>query len=57
MLVDFDVSGQWIWIFSMDNIFFGLWTDILARSDGLKLKRLNDAFVSYKHAAFHFIRC
>ncbi len=22
-------------------------------NDGLKLKRLNDGFVSYKHAAFH----
>ncbi len=31
-------------------------TDILARSDGLKLKRLNDGFVSHKHTAFQFTR-
>ncbi len=29
---------------------------ILASSDGLKLKRLNDEFVYYKHAGFHFSR-
>ncbi len=27
---------------------------ILSRSDGLKLKHLNDVFVSYKDAAFCF---
>ncbi len=27
------------------------------RMNGLKLKHLNDGFVSYKHWAFHFTRC
>ncbi len=31
-------------------------TLILARSNNLNLKHLNDEFVSYKHAAFHFTR-
>ncbi len=30
---------------------------ILARSNRMKLKHLNDGFVSYKHAAFGFSRC
>ncbi len=29
--------------------YYGLWTCILATSDGLKLKCFNDGFVSYKH--------
>ncbi len=33
-------------------MYYGLWTDILAKSNDLKLKRL-DGFISYKHAAFH----
>ncbi len=32
--------------------YFGLWSHILAINNGLKLKRLNVGFVSYKHAAF-----
>jgi len=35
---------------------YGLWTRIFPRSDDLKLKRLNDIFVSYKHMAFSFKR-
>ncbi len=30
---------------------------ILIRSDGVKLKQLNDGFISYKHYAFHFPQC
>ncbi len=37
--------------FSLEEVL--LWTRILDRSEGLKLKCLN-AFVSYKHTAFHF---
>ncbi len=36
--------------------YYGKRTDILARSNGSELKRLNDGFISYKHAAFHFTR-
>ncbi len=36
--------------------YYGLWTRILARSNGLKLKCLNDGFVFYKHTPFHFTR-
>ncbi len=38
------------WTFSLEEHYDELWT--LAGSDSLKLKRLNDGFVSYKHAAF-----
>ncbi len=36
-----------------------LWvrTHILTRSDSLKLKYLNDGFVSYKYIAVHFTKC
>ncbi len=37
--------------------YYGLWTDILARNDSLKLKCLSDGFVSYKRTAFRFTRC
>ncbi len=36
--------------------YYGLWTRTLARSDVLRLKRLNGGFVSNKHAAFLFPR-
>ncbi len=45
------------WTFSLEEEYYGLWTHILAGSSGLKLKHINDGFVSYKHAAFHFTRC
>ncbi len=44
------VNGLFLW----RKHYYRLRTGILARSDSLKLKRLND--VSYKHAAFHFTR-
>ncbi len=46
------------WTFSLKEAL--LWImdyGILARSDGLQLKRLNDGFVLYKYAVFHFTRC
>ncbi len=42
-------------LFHWRKFYYGLWTHILARSQKvkvLKLKRLNDGFVSYKRAAF-----
>ncbi len=53
MWVDSDMRGLFHWM----KHYYGLWTHILARNNGLKLKWLNDGFVSYKHAAFHFTRC
>ncbi len=49
MSFDFDVRGQQ----GMDLIqwrkrYYGLW-NILARSNGLKVKHYNDGFVSYNH--------
>ncbi len=38
------------------SIIYIIWTCILARSNSLKLKHLNDGFASDKHAAFHFTR-
>ncbi len=51
------VGGFWCETITGDGLFhwrmyYGLWTDILAKSNDLKLKRL-DGFISYKHAAFH----
>lgn len=37
--------------------YCGLWTGILARSNGLKLKHPNYGFVSHKYAASHFLSC
>ncbi len=62
MLVDFDVGG---WEEMFFCLFFSveeekLWimeTRILTGCDSLELKCLNDRFVLYKHAAFHFTRC
>ncbi len=57
-----NVGGFWCERTTGDGLFhwrkcyYGLWTHILARSDGLKIKHLNDGFVSYKNAAFHFTR-
>ncbi len=39
--------------FPMEEAFV---IDYSARSNGLKLNCLNDGFVSYKQAAFHFTR-
>ncbi len=44
------------WTFHWRKNLYVLWTGILARSNGLKLKYLNFGFVSYKYASFHFIR-
>ncbi len=55
MSVDFDVRGQQ-GMDSLEETLYGLWTHILAGSDGLKLKHINEGFVYYKHAAFAFIR-
>ncbi len=45
-------------LFHWRKRFYGLWTRILVRSDGFKLKKsLNDGFFSYKHADFSFTRC
>ncbi len=56
MWVDFDVGGG---PQGMDFITAGciIMDHGLVRSDSLKLKRLNDGFVYYKHAAFVFTRC
>ncbi len=43
-------------LFHWGEHYYGLWTGISARNDNLKVKCL-DGFVSYKCAAFHFIRC
>ncbi len=43
----------WIFILFVPHSY-GLWTGILARKNGLKLKCLNDGVVSYKHIAFQF---
>ncbi len=53
MSVDFDVRGQQrinLFTGGIIIIYRGLY--ILSRSDSLKLKHLNDGFLSYKHAAF-----
>ncbi len=50
-VVDFDVKGH------RRKHYYGLWTLTLARSYGLKLKRLNDGFVSYEYTDYHFPRC
>lgn len=44
--MDFLTKGSIIMVYGL----------ILARSNGLKLKHLNDGFVSYKHTAFHHTR-
>ncbi len=44
-----DIRG---WTFSLKEALYELWTCILIRSDGLKLKCLNEGFVSYKHSFF-----
>ncbi len=55
MSVDFDVKGQQgMDFFNWRKRYYELWMDILSRIGGLKLKCLNDGFVSYKHATFHF---
>ncbi len=41
-------------LFHWRKHYYGLWDGILVRRKGLKLKCLNDGFVSYKHTAFHF---
>ncbi len=54
----------WIWgerateggLFHWRKHYYGLWTYILSRSDGLKWKHLTDTFVSYKYTAFHCTR-
>ncbi len=43
------------WTFHWRN--YGQRAHILARSNFLKVRCLNDGFVSYKHVAFHFTRC
>ncbi len=43
--------------FTGENVIMDYMLSILARRDILKLKRINDVFVSYKHAVFHFARC
>ncbi len=48
-LCDFDGHFHW-------RKCYGLQTSILATSDSLKLKHLNNRYVSYKHAAFSFTR-
>ncbi len=50
-VVGFDVSGQQ----GMD--FYSLEEALLWIIDIKVKKHLNDGFVSYKHAAFHFTRC
>uniref|UniRef100_A0A672LA49 3-ketoacyl-CoA thiolase B, peroxisomal-like n=2 Tax=Sinocyclocheilus grahami TaxID=75366 RepID=A0A672LA49_SINGR len=52
MLVEFDVRGQQGMNFSLEEAL--LW--ILARTSGLKLKRLHDEIVYYKRTAFRFAR-
>ncbi len=53
-----DVSRFWCEKTTVDELFhwrkhyYGSWSHILARSDGLKLKCLTDGFVSYKHWLF-----
>ncbi len=43
MLVGFDVREQRVdGLFPLEECYYGLWTGILARSDDLRLKRLND---------------
>ncbi len=50
----------WFWcertsgdgLFHWRKRYYELWTCILIRSDGLKLKCLNEGFVSYKHSFF-----
>ncbi len=44
------------WTFGVGSVIMA-YGRILVRSNGLKLKCLNDEFVYYKHTAFHFIRC
>ncbi len=41
-------------LFPLENVI--MYYCYLARIDGLKLKCLNDGFVSYKRATFHFTR-
>ncbi len=57
MWEDFDVKGQWDIDFLLEEALLWIIMDILSKSDDLKIKRLNDGFVSYKHAAFRFTRC
>ncbi len=53
MLVDFYVRGQkGIDFFYWRKRYYGQWSWILAKSDGLKSKCLNDEFVSHKLVAF-----
>ncbi len=53
MLVDFYVRGQkGIDFFYWRKRYYGQWSCILAKSDGLKSKCLNDEFVSHKLVAF-----
>ncbi len=52
MFVDFEVRGQQGMDITGESMIF----DILARSNNLKVKHLNDGFISYQHAAFHFTR-
>ncbi len=53
-----DIDGILIWednrgrTISLKEVL--LWSWILARSNVLKLKHINDGFGSYKHTAFHF---
>ncbi len=44
-------------LFHRRKRFYGCWTVILTRSDGLKLKGLSGEFVYNKHTAIHFTRC
>ncbi len=50
MSIDFDVRGQQGMDFftggSLVMVYYGLWTNILVRSKSLKVKCLNDGFVS-----------
>ncbi len=51
MLMDFDVEYNRRWTCHFRKICSWLWImdySTLARSNGLKLKQLNDEFVSYK---------
>ncbi len=41
-------------IFSLEKHYYRLSTHLLVERSSLKLKHLNDGFVSYKHASFHF---
>ncbi len=43
-------------LFHWRKHYYGLWTYILSRSDGLKWKHLTDTFVSYTYTSFHFTR-